>query len=341
MHVNLHANAATTYKVRAYIRRSSASVHLLALELGVSETTIRRWKQRTTVDDRSHTPHTIRSSLSAIEERLACELRTTVGLSLDDTLEVLQRCVNPKLSRSAVYRCLKRHGVAVLPKALKIKPQAFLTEAPAGFIHVDVKYLSALHGKRTYAYVAIDRATRFAYVEILEDRRGETAARFLERFLQAFPLQVHTLLTDNGSEFTDRFAVDKKDKPPDRPSGQHPFDRICKAHHIEHRLAKPFHPQTNGMVERFNRRLAERLEEPDLKRAGHRRRFFSHQERNDFLLTFVSNYNRTRLRCLSYQSPAEVLTNLTKHNTSAGMTEVKSPHPRFADPLPCKHGRGR
>jgi hypothetical protein len=82
MHVNLHANAATTHKVRAYIRRSSASVHVLALELGVSETTIRRWKQRTTVVDRSHTPHVIRSSLSAIEERLACELRTTVGLCL-------------------------------------------------------------------------------------------------------------------------------------------------------------------------------------------------------------------------------------------------------------------
>src|SRR6516162_3642638 len=55
------------------------------------------------------------------------------------------------------------------------------------------------------------------------------AVAFLERFLDRFPLPVHTILTDNGCEFTDRFAVDKKRKPHDRPSGEHPFDRLCAA----------------------------------------------------------------------------------------------------------------
>jgi len=41
-------------------------------------------------------------------------------------------------------------------------------------------------------------------------------------FLAHFPHRVHTILTDNGAEFTDRFAVDMKNKPPGRPSGNHP-----------------------------------------------------------------------------------------------------------------------
>jgi len=56
MELNLHANATTTPKVRAYIQRSKKKIAELASELGVSQTTIRRWRTRTTVSDRSHTP---------------------------------------------------------------------------------------------------------------------------------------------------------------------------------------------------------------------------------------------------------------------------------------------
>ena len=54
MELNLHANAATTPKTRAYIQRKKKPVAELAAELGVSETTIRRWRGRRTVADRSH-----------------------------------------------------------------------------------------------------------------------------------------------------------------------------------------------------------------------------------------------------------------------------------------------
>ncbi len=50
---------------------------------------------------------------------------------------------------------------------------------------IDVKYLPPLDRRRSYAYVAIDRATRFVYLEILPDRRADTAAGFLGRFLAA------------------------------------------------------------------------------------------------------------------------------------------------------------
>jgi transposase InsO family protein len=120
--------------------------------------------------------------------------------------------------------------------------------------------------QRSYAYVAIDRATRFVYLEILPNRR---AAGFLARFVERFPLEVHTIVTDNGSEFTDRFAVDKKGKPHDKPSSEHPFDRLCAARAITHRLTRPFRPQTNGMVERFNRRLGEHLGRVPQNRTAH------------------------------------------------------------------------
>jgi transposase InsO family protein len=154
-------------------------------------------------------------------------------------------------------------------------------------------------------------------------RRATTAAGFLDRFLDHFPLEVHTILTDNGSEFTDRFAVDKKAKPKDKPSGDHPFDRSCARRAITHRLTQPFQPQTNGRVERFNRRLSEHLNRVPQNRAAHHRRFLDHAERDAYLHTFVADYNRTRLRCLDYQAPAELLAKLAGHNTCAGKTKTE------------------
>ena len=74
MELNLHANATTTPKVRAYIQSSKGSVTELAAELGVSETTIRRWRGRTSVNDRSHTPKRLATKLLPLEETLICEL---------------------------------------------------------------------------------------------------------------------------------------------------------------------------------------------------------------------------------------------------------------------------
>jgi transposase-like protein len=317
MELNLHANATTTPKVRAYIQRSKKPVAELVAELGVSETTVRRWRDRTTVTDRSHAPKTLTTSLSALEEALVCELRTQLQLPLDDVTEVMRRCVNAKLSRSAIHRCLVRHGLNRRPKPEKPAVGVF-EQATVGFIHIDLKHLPALERRKSYAFVAIDRATRYVYLEIHPKRDAETAAGFLKRFLDHFPHPVHTILTDNGSEFTDRFAVDMKDKPKDRPSGRHPFDRICAQRKIDHRLTKPYKPQTNGLVERFNRRIVEAMgREP--KRGIAHRRFASHADRDAFLNRFVHDYNRTRLKCLGYLAPLQTLNNPPGPNTLAGL----------------------
>ena len=65
--------------------------------------------------------------------------------------------------------------------------------------------------------------------------------------------------------------------------------------------------------------LVEPLSTRQLNRAAHHRRFLDHAERDAYLHTFVADYNRTRLRCLNYQAPAELLAKLSGRNTQAGV----------------------
>jgi IS30 family transposase len=319
MHVELHANATTTPRTRAYIQRSTASVAQLAEELGVTERTIRRWRGRTEVTDRSHRRHRLGQSTTLEEETLICQLRTDVSLGLDDLVEVMHRCVNKSLSRSAIHRCLKRYGISGRAKPPAPQQPGVFDRYPFGYVHIDLKHLTTLKGVKSYVFVAIERTTRFVHVEIVTSRDAKTIAACLERFLVAFGHPVHTILTDNGSEFTDRFAVDMKHKPDDKPSGKHPFDKGCADHGIKHRLTRPFHPQTNGMVERFNRRIAQAIRNaPIANRNGGKNHFDTHIQRNAFIHAFVDAYNRTRLRCINYTAPLQALSNQTENNTKAG-----------------------
>ncbi|MCC8951457.1 transposase, partial [Bradyrhizobium sp. Arg62] len=88
---------------------------------------------------------------------------------------------------------------------------------------------------------------------------------------------------------------------------------------IEHRLTKLYHPQTNGLVERFNRRIAEAIGR-EHKRGSARRTFVNHADRDAFIAKFVHDYNRTRLKCLGYLAPIQALANHTGPNTKAGTT---------------------
>ena len=175
-----------------------------------------------------------------------------------------------------------------------------------------------MHNKPAYVFIAIERTTRFVHVDIVQERSAKTIAACLESFLQAFGHPVHTILTDNGSEFTDRFGAARWHRR-DRGTGAHPFDQVCQHHGVRHKLTRPYRPQTNGMAERFNRRLAEALDSHprDAANAG-KNRFADHAQRNAFIHTFVNHYNRTRLRCLGHKAPAELLHNLPGHNTFAG-----------------------
>ena len=124
-----------------------------------------------------------------------------------------------------------------------------------GFVHVDVKYLPQMPDEdhQQYLFAAIDRATRWVYVELLQDKSAASVGGFLTRLIDKAPFTITKVLTDNGKEFTGRFCATGQRQP----TGARAFDRVCTANCIEHRLTKPRTPQTNGMSERFNGRSAE------------------------------------------------------------------------------------
>jgi hypothetical protein len=218
-------------------------VAALAAELGVSEGTVRRWKGRRDVADRASTPHRLATRFTAEEEEIAVALRRDLALSLDDTLEVMRRCLRPDISRSAQHRCFHSRGVVARPVPQRPGGESSAFETTAfGFVHIDLKHLPRLDRRPAYVFVAIERTTRFVYVEIIGTRSGAVVEGCLQRFLDGFGHPVHTVLTDNGSEITDRFGAVRYHHR-DRGTGAHPFDVLCAARGIRHRLTRPYRPQ--------------------------------------------------------------------------------------------------
>ena len=99
MMIALHKNATTTPAVRAQIQQSSASEYELAEQYGISRTTVQRWKHRDSVEDRSHTPHQLQTTLNAGQEELVVYLRKQLRLPLDDLLAVVREFVHPTMGR--------------------------------------------------------------------------------------------------------------------------------------------------------------------------------------------------------------------------------------------------
>ncbi len=301
----VHAQARTTPRTRAEIKASTESVAKLAERYDISRATARKWKQRDSTEDRSHRPHKLHTTLTPAQEVIVVELRCMALLPLDDLVAVVREFIHPEVSRAGLDRCLRRHGVANLrelqAKALadagETKPpvKTFKDYEP-GFVHIDIKYLPQMpdESDRRYLFVAIDRATRWVFMHIYADQSEDSSVDFLNRLERAAPMKIIKLLTDNGSQFTDRFT--RKDR---QSSGRHKFDVRCKALGIEHRLCPPRHPQTNGMVERFNARIGEVVSQT---------RFASAAELQATLNNYAKIYNHLiPQRALKHRSPVQAL----------------------------------
>jgi transposase InsO family protein len=257
----LHSQARTTHLIREEIRNSTLPQAELARLYNVTRQTIRKWQQRDTPEDRSHAPGKMYTTLTPEQELIVVELRKTLLLPTDDLLTVTREFINPAVSRAGLGRCLRRHGVSDLRDLVEQEGTAPATKKTfkdyePGFVHVDIKYLPQMPDEtaRRYLFVAIDRATRWVFVDLYADQTDGSSVDFLKKVQLACPVNIVKLLTDNGSQFTDRFTAGGKKK---EPSGTHVFDRLCKQLGIEHRLIPPRHPQTNGMVERFNGRISD------------------------------------------------------------------------------------
>ena len=173
MNITLHKRARTTPAIRREIQQSTLSERKLAVKYGISRDTVRKWKNRDTVEDYSHTPHNLNTSLTPAQEVIVIELRTSLLLPIDDLLVVRRKFLCEKMSRSALDRCLRRHGVSNLKNLIPEEEKqtnhlkSFKYYEP-GFIHADIKYLPKMPDEesRKYLFVAVDRATRQVYMEI-------------------------------------------------------------------------------------------------------------------------------------------------------------------------------
>ena len=288
----LHGSATTTHVVRTAIQRSQASAAELSRTYGINPKTVLKWRKRASVEDRKTGPKEPRSSVLSIEEEaIIVTFRRHTLLPLDDCLYALQPTI-PRLTRSSLHRCLQRHGISRLPDVDGDKPaRKKFKRYPIGFFHIDIAEVRTDEGK-LYLFVAIDRTSKFAFVRLEEKAGKMAAAQFLRDLVAAVPYRIHTILTDNGIQFTNR----KKDTH----ALLHIFDRVCEHNRIEHRLTKVNHPWTNGQVERMNRTI----KDATVKRYH----YDSHEQLRRHLGDFVAAYNfARRLKTLSGLTPYEFI----------------------------------
>ena len=307
-----HGSATTTAAVRRAIQQSQESLRTLARRHGINPKTVAKWRKRTCVQDQRTGPKEPRSTVLTLEqEAIVVAFRRHTLLPLDDCLYALQPTI-PHLTRSSLHRCFQRHGISRLPDTDGDKPRrSKFKRYPIGFFHIDIAEVRTEEG-RLYLLVAIDRTSKFAFVELHEKVTRRVAGNFLRALVEAVPYKVHTVLTDNGTHFTepagDGWTPEdiKQMLARKQPFRCHSFELACAQLDIEHRLTKPRHPWTNGQVERMNRTL----KEATVKRFHYE----NHDQLRAHLADFVAAYNfgrqlKTLKGLTSYQAICKAWTN--------------------------------
>ena len=293
----LHGSARTTEAVRRAIQHSQESLRALSRRYGINPKTVAKWKKRGSVTDLPTGPkeaHFI--SLSLEEEAIIVAFRRHTLLPLDDCLYALLPTI-PRLTRSSLDRCLQRHGISRLPDTDGDKPKRKKFKLyPIGYFHIDIAELRTAEGK-LYLYVAVDRTSKFAFVQLVSRTGRASASAFLEALIAAASYKIHTVLTDNGIQFTfpPRYA-----NGPTATYMTHMFDMRCREHGIEHRLTKIKSPWTNGQVERMNRTI----KDATVKRFHYEK----HDQLRQHLSDFIDAYNYARrLKTLRGLTPYEFI----------------------------------
>jgi transposase InsO family protein len=302
----LHGSATTTEAIRRAIQNSQESVRALASRYSINPKTASKWKNRVSVSDLPTGPREPRSTvLTPEEEAVIVAFRRYTLLPLDDCLYALLPTI-PNLTRSSLHRCLQRHGIGRLPDVDGNKvPKKKFKSYPIGYFHIDIAEVRTAEG-RLYLFVAIDRTSKFAYVELHERATTSISRKFLINLIAAVAYKIHTVLTDNGQHFTD--PKGESWTPPDIremiASGKlfraHAFEHACAIHNIDHRLTKPRHPWTNGQVERMNRTIKQAT--------VHRFHYDTHDQLRQHLADFANAYNfARRLKTLKGLTPYEYI----------------------------------
>jgi transposase InsO family protein len=320
--MKLHANARTCPKSRRLLVRrieeEGWSLMVAAEAAGISERSAAKWRARWRAEgeagllDRSSAPQRRPTQLPA--DRLAAiEALRRLRMTAAEIAEALG------MALSTVSRWLKRIG---LGKRSRLEPpeppNRYERKRPGELIHVDVKKLGRISargaghrvlgmGQRKsqfkrgaggprkgvtgweFVHVCVDGATRLAYVEVLADEKGATAAAFLRRSVRWFKgmgITVERVLSDNGSCYRSTVHAD-----------------ACQELGMRHLFTRPYRPRTNGKAERFIQTLTNRWAYGAI--------YGSSSERTAALGGWLTHYNFTRRHgSLGHKPPAARLAEL-------------------------------
>jgi transposase InsO family protein len=209
------------------------------------------------LEDRSSRPRRSPTRTKPAMERRIVSLRRNRGLGPARIAGIVG------MHASTTHRVLSRHGLNrldQLDRPTRAPIRRIMTSRAGELVHVDIKKLGRIprgggwrahgraqvggqhhHTKVGYAFVhsAVDAYSRIAYSEVLDDERATTAAGFWSRavvFYATFGISIERVITDNGSCYR-----------------SHVFTAALG--NVTHTFIRPYRPQTNGKVERFNRTL--------------------------------------------------------------------------------------
>jgi transposase len=318
----MHANARLTpigrltFCLRIEEGRPVAHV---APEMGISRATGYKWWKRFCeagvegLVDRSSRPHHCPHRTAPDVELQIAELRAALKLG---PVRIGYRLGVPP---STVHRVLVRLGLnrlAWMDRPTGQVIRRYERDHPGSLIHVDIKKLGKIPdgggwkvvgrqvgtknngnatrvpGRVSYGFIhsAVDDHSRLAYSEILSDERKDTAAAFWLRAQEWYSqhgIEVEEVLTDNGACYRSI-----------------PFAEVLGA--IKHRRTRPYRPQTNGKVERFNRTMLEEW--------AYVKPYMSESERREAFCSFLHLYNHHRSHtALGGKPPISRVNNLAGH----------------------------
>jgi transposase InsO family protein len=323
-----HANAILTPAGRLRLARCVVedrwALRRAAERFGVSVTTAQRWASRyrqlgaAGMVDRSSRPASCPHRLPTRTER------RILGLRVSRRWGPVRIAYRLRLNPSTVHKVLMRYGApplrwtdpatGVRTKTSRPTARRYEHARPGDLVHVDVKKLGRIPdggghkvlgraaartvkgaAKPGYAYLhhALDDHSRLVYSEILTDERKETAAAFWTRASAWFTdhgITVRRVLTDNGACYRSTLFAQ------------------ALGEHVAHQRTRPYRPQTNGKVERFNRTLLEEW--------AYARPYTCETDRVAAFDAFLHTYNHHRGHtALHGASPADRVPNLAGQYT--------------------------
>jgi hypothetical protein len=170
--------------MRRAIQASDEKNTVLAKRYGVHRQTIAKWKARESTSDMRMGPKNPCSSiLTLLGEAIVLAYRWRTRLSLDDSHVRLKRLL-PPLNRSALYRCLKRHGLSRIGRTAKCSPLTSAALNGPYCFEITVNQVGGpgdAFGEVFPIFLAVERVTRDVYAESFE-ATSKNAAAFLALF---------------------------------------------------------------------------------------------------------------------------------------------------------------